>query len=213
MILDPQMVRYLEQFVCLSPCQKIIQQQNAKMPEGHMQIRPELGQFLSFLLKIIKPHRILELGTYTGFSALTFALATPLTTQVMTIDRNLEWTKLAKRFWREAKVDDRIQLLYGDAAHVLKELKDQECAPFDFIFIDACKHAYEDYVNLCLPILSDHGIIAVDNVLWRGLVVDETSSDANVGYMQKFNQAIAEREDVEMTIVPLDDGLMLIRQK
>ncbi len=204
---------YLARCVELSETQLKIQKQNRRMPEGHMQIRPELAHFFKFLLGLIKPKRILELGTYTGFSALTFAEATDDSCQIIAIDRNHEWTKLAQQFWLEAGVNDRIELIKGDATVVLNQLINSSTAPFDFIFIDASKKHYERYVNLCLELLTPNGVIAVDNVLWDGEVMNPDSTDLNAHYIAKFNDAMISRKDIMVSIVPLDDGVMLIQKK
>jgi len=163
--MNSALIDYLARCVTLSTTQENIQEQNKRMPEGHMQIRPELAHFLCFLLRLTKPKRILELGTYTGFSALSFAESTSETCQIVAIDRNQEWTKLAKRFWTEAGVSDRVQLIYGDASLVLQKLIEDSTQPFDFIFIDASKKHYRRYVNFCLELFALGGFIAVDNVL------------------------------------------------
>ena len=210
--MNDKLIAYLGKCVTLSETQNKIQEQNKRMPEGHMQIRPELAHFLGFLLRLTKPKRILELGTYTGFSALTFAEATDETCQITAIDRNQEWTKLAKRFWADAGVSDRIQLIYGDATCVLQQLISDVTPPFDFIFIDASKKHYERYVNLCLELLAPGGFIAVDNVLWDGEVLDPEANDLNAQYIAAFNEAMFARADLTVSIVPLDDGLMLIQK-
>ncbi|MDP4725276.1 MAG: O-methyltransferase [Alphaproteobacteria bacterium] len=210
--MNNQLIAYLAKCVTLSETQEKIQEQNKRMPEGHMQIRPELAHFLSFLLRLTKPKRILELGTYTGFSALTFAEATEPTCQIVAVDRNQEWTKLAKRFWSEAGVSDRIQLIYGDAPTVLQQLISDSIEPFDFIFIDASKKHYERYVNFCLELLAPGGFIAVDNVLWGGEVLNPKSTDLNAYYIAAFNEVMFARTDITVSIVPLDDGVMLIQK-
>lgn len=211
--MNKHLIDYLGRCVKLSETQVKIQEQNKKMPEGHMQIRPELAHFLGFLLQLTRPERILELGTYTGFSALTFAEATAHTCKIVAIDRNQEWTKLAKRFWAEAGVSDRIQLIYGDAPTVLQQLIADSVDPFDFIFIDASKKQYERYVNFCLELLAPGGFIAVDNVLWDGEVLDQNPTDLNAQYIAAFNEKMFARNDIIVSIVPLDDGIMLIQKK
>jgi predicted O-methyltransferase YrrM len=210
--MNNELIAYLARCVTLSETQEKIQEQNKRMPEGHMQIRPELAHFLGFLLRLAKPKRILEIGTYTGFSALTFAEATNETCQIIAVDRNQEWTKLAKRFWAEAGVSDRIQLIYGDAPTVLQQLITDSIEPFDFIFIDASKKHYERYVNFCLELLAPGGFIAVDNVLWDGEVLNPESTDLNAHYIAAFNEVMFARADITVSIVPLDDGVMLIQK-
>jgi predicted O-methyltransferase YrrM len=211
--MTPEYADYLAGCVKLSATQIKIQEQNKRMPEGHMQIRPELAHFLSFILRLIKPKRILELGTYTGFSALTFAEATDATCQIIAIDRNLEWTKLAKRFWAEAGVSDRINLIHGDAREMLAKIIAESIEPFDFIFIDASKKHYEAYVNSCLELLAPGGVIAVDNVLWDGEVMNSDTTDLNAKYIAAFNDVMFKRDDLRVSIVPLDDGVMLIQRE
>ncbi|MDP3372408.1 MAG: O-methyltransferase [Candidatus Paracaedibacteraceae bacterium] len=204
---------YLAKCVTLSPVQKKIQAQNNIMPEGRMQIRPELAHFLGFILRLIKPQSILEVGSYTGFSALTFAESTDPSCKITAIDRNLEWTKLAEQFWKEAKISDRIHLIYGDAFTVLTDIIAQKKSFYDFIFIDADKKNYESYVNCALKLLAPSGLIIVDNVLWRGEVAKTDSVDPIAKMIHAFNERMFERTDIRLSIVPLDDGIMMIQKK
>ena len=212
MLLTPALVRYLEKCVRLNDTQITLQNQNARMPEGHMQIRPEAMQFLCFLLRLIKPKRILEVGTYTGFSALSFALHTDDACLITAVDRNAEWTRMAIRYWQMAGVDHRIRLILGDASDVLPTLSAHVPDGFNFIFIDADKRGYADYLTYCLGLLAPGGLIVIDNVLWRGDVVDPDTSNVNAHVLRVFNDSVLNRSDLMTSIVPLGDGLLLVQR-
>ncbi len=213
MLLNPDLVNYLEKCVRLSETQIALQNQNARMPEGHMQIRPEAMQFLCFLLRLLKPKRILEVGTYTGFSTLSFALHTDDSCFITAVDRNSEWTRTAARYWQMAGVDRRIHLILGDASDVLPTLLSVVPEGFDFIFIDADKRGYADYLTYCLAILAPGGFIAIDNVLWRGDVAEPDTTNVNAQVLRTFNETVLNRNDLMASIVPLGDGLLLVQNR
>lgn len=193
---------------------KALREETAKLPLGGMQIAPEQGQFLQFLIRTIHAKKILELGTFTGYSALAMALALPEDGQLITCDINTEWTSKALPFWEEAKQQNKIELRLGAAKQTLEELlasgyRDQ----FDFIFIDADKTNYVPYYEYALELIQPQGIIAIDNIFWEGLVVDPTVTNAQTREIRRLNQHIQQDERVDISLLAIADGLFLIRKK
>ena len=185
--LTKQLREYLLQVgVRESDCLKKLREQTVSMPERNMQILPEQGQFIAMLVKILNPKRILEIGTYTGYSSLCMALALP-EVSITALDKNAEWTKIAKKYWEEADVSNRIQLTIGPALETLKTFKDQS---YDLVFIDADKRNYINYYEEGLRVLSANGIILIDNVLWNGRVIDPAHEDLGTQTIRKLNDLI-----------------------
>ncbi len=188
---------------------KKLREQTANMPERTMQILPEQGQFIAMLVKILNPARILEIGTYTGYSSLCMALALP-TAHIITLDKNAEWTKIAKKYWQEAKVDNRIQLIIGPALETLKDFKEES---FELIFIDANKSNYLDYYEEGLRIARPNGVLLIDNVLWKGRVINPMHSDSSTQTIKKLNEIIKNDPRVDICMLPIGDGLTIVRKK
>lgn len=188
---------------------KKLREQTANMPERNMQILPEQGQFIAMLVKIFNPGRILEIGTYTGYSSLCMALALPQA-HITALDKNPEWTKIAKKYWQEAGVSNRIELTVGLALDTLKTLDDQS---FDFIFIDADKRNYLNYFEESLRVVRTNGIILIDNVLWNGRVIDPNHDDLGTQTIRRLNGLISTDPRVEICMVPIGDGLTIVRKK
>ncbi len=179
-----------------------------------MQVAPEQGQFLQLLIKLIGAKKVLELGTFTGYSALAMALALPEDGQLITCDINKEWTSKAHPYWKKAGQDRKIDLRLGRAYDTLNQLIDDGLAhTFDFIFIDADKTRYVDYYEQALQLISHKGLIAIDNVLWEGDVIDETNTGAQTREIRKLNEHIKHDTRVDVSLLPIADGLFLIRLK
>lgn len=189
-----------------------LRQETEKMPQGHMQITPLQGQFLSFLVKMIQAENILEIGTYTGYSSLVMALALPEKGRLITCDKNTEWTKTAIKYWQEAEIDHKIQLMQGFALDSLTLLL-QKGELFDLILIDADKKNYELYYEQSLQLLKQKGLIVVDNILWRGRITEHRPEDQTWTYIQSFNKKVSLDSRVEICLIPIGDGFSLIRKK
>ena len=181
----------------------------ASLPNAGMQIGADQGQFMALLVKAIGARSCLEIGTFTGYSALAVALALPEDGRIVCCDLSEEWTAIGKPFWKKAGVEKKIDLRIGPALHTLKGLR----GPFDFVFIDADKTNYENYYEACLPMVRRGGIIAVDNTLWSGWVAERGHDDADTAALRKFNDRLHADERVDIALLPLGDGVTLALKK
>lgn len=172
----------------------------------------EQVQFIMFLLQFLRPKRVLEVGTFTGYSTLAMALSTPADTMITTCDINNIFPETGQEIWKNAGVNDRIQLMLGPAMETLTQLKMQDY-DFDFIFIDADKENYWEYFSLSLELLSQNGLIMIDNVLWRGQVVDSNHNDMRTIAIRDFNQRLAHHPDIHYCFIPVGDGISLVSKK
>jgi predicted O-methyltransferase YrrM len=187
--------------------------ETSRLPRGTMQISPEQGQLMSVLVRLIGARRALEIGTFTGYSALAVALALPADGKLISCDVSEEWTQMAQRYWRAAGVAERIDLRLGRAAETLAGLRAAgEDGRFDFAFIDADKESYDFYYEQCLKLVRPGGLIAIDNALWHGWVADSAYRDADTAAIRALNRKIRDDARVDMVLVPIGDGLLLARR-
>jgi predicted O-methyltransferase YrrM len=178
-----------------------------------MQIAPEQGQFMTLLLHLLGAEKAIEIGVYTGYSSLCTALALPEHGRLIACDTSEQWTRVARRYWEEAGVAHKIELRLAPAAETLAALlAAQEAGTFDFAFIDADKTGYEQYYEACLKLLRPGGLIAIDNVLWNGDVADPAINDVDTVAIRVFNRKIHADSRVEISLVPIADGLTLARK-
>jgi predicted O-methyltransferase YrrM len=178
-----------------------------------MQIAPEQGQFMALLVRLTGARRILEIGTFTGYSALAMALALPAEGRIVACDVSEAWTAVAKRYWQRAGVAGRIELRLAPALQTLDALIGEGGGgSFDFAFIDADKSRYLDYYERSLTLLRPGGLIAVDNTLWGGSVADPAKIDADTAAIRAFNAALHADPRIELSLVPIGDGLTLARK-
>lgn len=186
----------------------------AELPMARMQISPEQGAFMQMLVRMLGARRTLEIGTFTGYSALVVAEALPTQGRVIACDVSPEWTAIARRFWAEAGVADRIELRLQPALLTLDELLAQGAGgAVDFAFIDADKENYGEYYERCLRLLRPGGVVAVDNALWSGAVADPARNDAETIAIRALNRRVRDDPRVDMALVPIGDGLMLARKR
>jgi len=188
-----------------TPVQRALRAATSRMPRSTMQIAPEQGQFLQLLVRLLGARRILEIGTFTGYSALSMALALPRGGRIVCCDLSEEWTSVARTYWARASVAKKIQLRLGPALETLNKLK----GPFDFAFIDADKANYQNYFERCLKLVRRGGLIAIDNTLWYGRVVDRGDQSADTRAIRAFNRRLRRDRRVELALVPIGDGLTL----
>jgi predicted O-methyltransferase YrrM len=178
-----------------------------------MQIAPEQGQFMGLLVQLIDARRALEVGTFTGYSALSVTLAMPKDGRLIACDVSKEFTDIARRYWAEAGVADRIDLRLQPALKTLDELiAGGDAGSFDFIFIDADKENYDGYYERALTLLRPGGVLAIDNVLWNGAVADPKVDDALTKSIRALNDKVAKDPRVAISLVPIGDGLTLARK-
>lgn len=178
-----------------------------------MRSAPEQGQFMAMLLKLMGARRVLEIGTYTGYATLWMALALPPDGELVSCDISPEWTALAQRYWQQAGVDQRITLHLAPALDTLQQLQQQpDSVPFDFIFIDADKENYLAYFEACLQLLRPGGLMIIDNVLWGGSVIDAENHAPSTLAIRAFNLALHADPRIELNMLPIADGITLVRK-
>ena len=190
--------------------QQRLRAETARLPEGGMQIGPDQGALLALLARSIGAKRAIEIGTFTGYSALAVAAALPEDGRLVCCDKSKEWTAIARRYWQEAGVAERIELRLGPALETLEALRG-EYGPgsFDFAFIDADKSGYDAYYEACLGLLRSGGIIALDNMLWSGNVAKRSARDADTTALRALNAKIRDDKRVDSCLLTVGDGVML----
>jgi len=187
-----------------------LREETAGLPGAGMQIAPEQGQFMALLAELIGARHCLEIGTFTGYSALAVAQALPPDGRLIACDVNQKTTVVARRYWQEAGVAGKIELRLAPALETLDALLAEGAAgSFDFAFIDADKTNYDAYYERCLALLRDGGLIAVDNVLWGGAVTNPAPGDSDTRAIRALNAKIASDQRVSCSMLPLGDGLTL----
>ena len=213
--LDDRLYEYLlEVSLRESDVLRRLREETAELEDANMQISPEQGQFMSLLVEIMGARTALEIGTFTGYSALCVAAALPGDGKLVACDKDAEWPSFGKRYWAEAGVADRIEMRVGPAEEVLAALIDEGLAEsFDFAFIDADKAGLDAYYERALDLVRAGGLIAVDNTLWHGKVADPDVSDAATMAIRGFNAKVFDDDRVTMSLVPIGDGLTLLRKK
>lgn len=212
--LTPALYQYLidhsvKEDPILTQCRRDTQQR----PDAVKQIPPEQGQFFHFLTKLLKPTTILELGTFTGYSALVFALASKADTTIYTCDINANTMDMAKTYWQQANVTDKIRPMLVPALECLDQLLETHQGQFDLIFIDADKRNLIDYYEKSLQLLNDDGVILIDNVLWHGDVVRADPQQRYTSYIKAFNGYLTKDDRVEQCLLPIGDGISLVTHR
>jgi len=190
-----------------------LRKETAAIEFSEMQIAPEQGQFMALLVKLIGARRALEIGTFTGYSSICIASALPQDGELICCDDSEQWTAMALKYWQQAGLEDRINFKLGDAGKTLQALIDEGLAgTFDFIFLDADKQNYPLYYELSLELLRAGGLMAVDNTLWSGDVADPGNMEPGTRAIRRFNEMIMQDERVEISLVPIGDGLTLVHK-
>jgi len=209
-LLPEKIARYIHEHAVREPqVLRGLRAATASVPYSGMQIGADQGQFMAMLVKLMGAKRCLEIGTYTGYSALAVALALPKDGSIVCCDVSEEWTAVGKPFWKKAGVEKKIDLRIGPALETLKKLK----GPFDFVFIDADKPNYLNYYERCLQLVRRGGLIAVDNVLWSGEVANEKARDELTVALREFNDRVHEDERVDIAMLSIGDGVTLALKK
>lgn len=190
-----------------------LREETAQLDKAVMQIGPEQGQFMALLLKLMGARRYLEVGTFTGYSALVCAQALPEDGEVFALDISEEWTAIAKRYWQKAGVADRVHLRLGSAAETLQAMVPEQAGSFDCVFIDADKTGYQNYIELGYELLRPGGLIILDNVLWGGAVADPNDMEDDTLALRAVNEKMLNDQRFDISLVPVGDGLTLARKK
>lgn len=196
------------------PAQVALREATRTWPRAGMQISPEQGQLMTLLLRLIGAKRAIEIGVFTGYSALTTALALPADGRLLACDISDSDTRLGQPYWQQAGVVQKIEFVVAPAQQTLRaRLASGEAGTYDFVFIDADKTGYDAYYELSLQLLRVGGLIAIDNVLWGGSVVHPADGDADTEALQVLNAKIHRDERVDMALLPIGDGLTLARKR
>ncbi len=203
----------LENSLRESPVLKKLREETQKMPLGRMQISPDQGQLMAMLVQLIVPKKIVEVGTFTGYSSLVMALALPKNGKIIACDISEKYTSKARGFWKEAGVADKIELRLGHASESLdKMLNEGLSETIDMAFIDADKENYKIYYEKCLKLLRKGGLILIDNVLWYGRPADPYASDDDTVAIREFNKFVYNDRRVDISLLSVGDGLTLARK-
>ena len=191
-----------------------LRDETAAMPEHDMQIAPEQGALMALLVELTGARRCLEVGTFTGYSSLSVALALPADGRLVCIDLSREWTDVARRYWAQAGVADKIELRLGPALDTLDAMvAEGQAGTFDFAFLDADKDNYPAYADRILTLLRRGGLMAIDNVFWGGEVAQPEVDNVSVRGIRELNRILASDERVSLSMVPIADGLTLARKR
>ena len=191
-----------------------LREETATHPKHSMQIAPEQGHFMQLLIRLIGARNAIEIGVFTGYSALSVALALPHDGTLIACDLNEEYTGVARRYWKEAGVDYKIDLRLAPAVETLDQLiREGGQGRFDFVFIDADKQNYWNYFERSLVLLRQGGLITVDNVLWSGKVADPNTDDKDAQAIRVFNERLKSDERIFLSLIPVADGLSLAMKR
>lgn len=203
----------LDNWLREEPVLRELRDETANLEMARMQIAPDQGQFMALMVTLLGAKKILEIGTFTGYSALAMAKSLPDDGKITCLDVSEEWTNIAKKYWLKAGVDTKIDLKIGPAVESLNEMLSSHKASFDLAFIDADKENYNNYYELCLSLLKPGGAIMLDNVFWGGSVCDQSDQDIDTIAIRDINQKIKNDGRVDIAIVPIGDGLTIARKK
>lgn len=196
------------------PALAALREETERHPRAEMQIAPEQGQFMQLLVRLVGARRALEVGVFTGYSSLAIALALPADGYLLACDISDEFTTVARRHWAAAGVTERIELVLAPAIETLDaRLGAGEAGSYDFAFIDADKQGYLDYYERVLTLLRPGGLMALDNTLWNGAVADPGNRSGDTVAIRRFNEHVLADERVDLSLVPIGDGLTLARRR
>jgi O-methyltransferase len=192
------------------PVLRELREETAKLPQSVMQIGADQGQFMALLARLVGAKRCLEIGVFTGYSSLAVAMALPEDGRILALDVSDEWTSIARRYWKKAGVEHKIELRLGKAMSTLDTLISlRESGRFDMVFIDADKANYQGYYERCIELVRRGGLIAIDNTLWSGRVADPSNKDIDTIALRAFNDALHHDERIDLALLPVGDGLTL----
>ena len=214
-VVDDRLARYLDETNRPeTPVQVRLREETGRMPNAGMQIGANQGSFMAFMIDLTGARNALEIGTFTGYSALAVASALPADGKLVCCDVSEEWTGIGRKAWNDAGVGDRIDLKIGPAADTLDRMIAEGAAgTFDFAFIDADKENYDRYYEQCLILVRKGGLIAIDNMLWDGAVADPADQSASTKAIRALNIKLRGDERVDFCLIPVGDGIALARPR
>jgi predicted O-methyltransferase YrrM len=190
-----------------------LREETSRSPSAQMQISPEQGQFMRLLAQLVGARQCLEIGVFTGYSSLSVALGLPPEGRLVALDVSEEWTAVARRYWQEAGVAEKIELRLAPALSSIEALLGEgRAGTFDFVFIDADKLNYDAYYEGALKLLRPAGLVAIDNILWSGRVADPAENSEETRVMRALTAKVREDSRVSMSLVPIGDGLLLAQK-
>ena len=194
------------------PALRALREVTDRLQEGGMRSSAEQAQLLAFLVELTGAERLLEIGCFTGYATLAMALALPPGGRIVTLDVNADWAEIGRRYWRQAGVEDRIELRLGLALDSLDALLAEGArGSFDLVYIDADKKRYEDYLDRALGLVRPGGLIAADNVLWHGAVADPEDRSRQAQALRRFNRRVHDDPRLALCMLPVGDGITLLR--
>jgi predicted O-methyltransferase YrrM len=206
--------RYLKDITRETPLQKELRKETLRIPRGNMQIGPDQGALLGLLVRSIGARTALEIGTFTGYSSLAMAMALPADGKLICCDVSEEWTSVARRYWKEAGVAEKIELRLAPALETLSILeRERGAGSFDFAYIDADKLPSDAYYESCLRLLRPGGLMATDNMLWNGDVANPKAHDPETTALRVLNAKIRDDMRVDSCMLTVGDGVMLVRKR
>lgn len=191
-----------------------LREETAGLAKSMMQIAPEQGQFMALLVRLINAQRCIEVGVFTGYSSLCIAQTLPEDGRLLACDLSIEWTDIARRYWQRAGVSEKINLQLAPAMETLEVCRVQgEEQSYDFAFIDADKQNYDGYYEHCLALLRPGGVIVLDNMLWDGAVADPDQNDPDTAALKALNRKLHADERIDLSLLPIADGISLCRKR
>ena len=209
-----KVARYVvEKITTDSPLESKLRHQTASLPSGGMISGADVGALLAILAQSVQTRKAIEIGTFTGYTALKVAQVLPPDGILVCCDISKEWTNIGRRYWDEAGVSGRIDLRIAPALETLMRLNETQAGSFDFAFIDADKLGYEAYYEACLKLVRSGGLIVLDNMLWDGAVSDPTQNDETTQAIRRLNEKISRDSRVTSCLITIGDGVMLARKK
>ncbi|MDB4837001.1 class I SAM-dependent methyltransferase [Marinomonas sp.] len=212
--IDDSLYQYLvDVSVRESDVLRALRRETAQYHMARMQLSPEVGQLLALLIKLQAPKKLLEIGVFTGYSTLSMATAMPDDAHLMAIEKKQMWLDIATRYLQEAGVKDRVTTYCDKALPMMKQLLVDQAETFDFVFIDADKKNLVEYYHLSKALLRSGGCLVIDNTLWWGNVADESFTDQDTRIVRELNTTIHQDNAVDVSLIPIGDGLSLIRIK
>jgi len=213
--LDPALYDYILKTTLREPeILARLRRETDSHPRAGMQISPDQGQLLALLVELLCARRVIEVGTFTGYSSLAMAMALPDGGEMVCCDVSEEYTSVARRYWAEAGVEERITLRLAPAVETLDALiTEGRTGTFDMAFIDADKENYQNYFECCLTLIRPGGLIAIDNVLWNGRVIDPTDDSVDTEAIRAFNAGLKNDDRVTVSLLSVADGLTLARKR